>query len=411
MKKHLLLLLIISIFHINGTIGQSSWTKISDPGKNLNIVTKTTGFTYFNEPLGSHGNKYTLQKSTDGNRTFNTIKSKSGDMGCYSITAMHFTDSINGFFAENCQGLNSIYKTDDGGQTWLYDGNGGHGVNSMCYLNDSSKYLTFFADDSKTSFFLKNYTIVYTSKKYFFDNSNYQNHLTKIKFINDSTGFIICADTLNNAVILKTTNHGYDWSEKKVINNIIFNDISFVSDSIGFVVGSAGNILKSIDCGENWQIISSNTTHNLYSIDFFNDSEGYVVGQTGKILKTQNQGKSWNSLSFINSNDLIYVRAFKDKSVYVNDIKGSLYFTDEDINTKINENIKIHAQPNPANDFVTFLIPETFKNYQISLYNLYGNKILTTNKNILNVVNLVPGIYIATITTEKFTYSLKIVKK
>lgn len=187
--------------------------------------------------------------------------------------------------------------------------------------------LFFFPGAGNNSYLKKNGTTIFTTKKYIFTKDNYQypNNTTKIKFVNDSTGFIICKDTLDNAVILKTTNFGNNWTEKKSLNNNSFKDIYFVSDSVGFVVGTNGCILRTNDIGNNWESINSNTSNCLNSIDFSNDSIGHIVGSSGELLITQNQGLTWSSEPFSNSLDLIYVRTFYNGNIYINDNNGNLY--------------------------------------------------------------------------------------
>ena len=76
MKRRHFLILLLTLICITRVNGQTNWSIISQPGKDLIIVNQTTGYSCINETVGSHGRKYTLKKSTDGFRTFNTIKTK-----------------------------------------------------------------------------------------------------------------------------------------------------------------------------------------------------------------------------------------------------------------------------------------------------------------------------------------------
>jgi photosystem II stability/assembly factor-like uncharacterized protein len=410
--RHLLFLLFIQ-FYITEFKGQANWSIISQPGENLIIVNQTTGYTFKNEAVGSHGYKYTLKKSTDGFQSFSTIKSETGDFGCYMLDELYFIDADTGFIGIMCQGLVSIHKTIDGGQTWTQSSLGGTYGLSMDFLSLNNGYYSYRPGGGNNSYLKKNENIIYTTNKYILTKDNYQLPLTttKIKFLNDSIGFIICKDTLNNAVILKTTNFGYSWVEKKNINNNLFKDIYFTSDSIGFVVGTNGCILRTNDFGENWQTITSNTINNLNSIDFANDNTGYIVGDNGEILKTQNLGLNWSSEHFNNSSDLIYVRSFLNGNVFINDNNGNLYNNQVNSIIKIDSNDNLIVQPNPTSDYINILISPEMKNYKICLFNMLGEKLLTTTENQINLERINYGEYIIMITTENQIYHSKIIKQ
>lgn len=82
--------------------------------------------------------------------------------------------------------------------------------------------------------------------------------LSRLYFINDSTGFAISSNTTtnNNRIIIidKTTDYGQNWTKslldwnvpKKVGNG--YSDIAFVNDSIGYVL-CGNNILRTTDGG------------------------------------------------------------------------------------------------------------------------------------------------------------------
>jgi len=413
MKRRHFLILLLTLICITRVNGQTNWSIISQTGKDFIIVNQTTGYSFINETVGSHGMKYTLKKSTDGFQTFNTIKTKTGDFGCYSLDEMFYIDADTGFIAELCQGLTSIYKTVDGGQTWTETGFGGTYGLSLCFLNGTNGYYSFFPGAGNDSYLMKNGSIMFTTKKYIFTKDNYQypNNTTKIKFINDSTGFIICKDSLDNAVILKTTNFGNNWTEKKSLNNNSFKDIYFVSDSVGFVVGTNGYIIRTNDYGNNWASINSNTSNCLNSIDFLSDSIGYIVGNSGELLKTQNQGLTWSSETFSNSSDLIYVRTFYNGNIYINDNNGNLY--SNNINSIASQNTieDILIYPNPTNDFLSIVIPSSIRSYEIILYNIKGDKILTTNADFINLGSMNPGVYLIKIVAKNQIYEKRIIKQ
>lgn len=69
----------------------------------------------------------------------------------------------------------------------------------------------------------------------------------------------------------------------------------YFSDSlIGWIVGSSGTILHTIDGGETWISQDSSTFDNLYALDFVDNKHGWVVGDNSTILYTNNGGVTWN---------------------------------------------------------------------------------------------------------------------
>ncbi len=74
-------------------------------------------------------------------------------------------------------------------------------------------------------------------------------------------------------------------------NNI--NDIYFLDDNYGFVVGMNGLILKTTDGMESWENIINVTEKTLTSVHFINYNKGAVVGNEGAVFITTDGGNSW----------------------------------------------------------------------------------------------------------------------
>lgn len=91
----------------------------------------------------------------------------------------------------------------------------------------------------------------------------------------------------NFAQVIKQTS-GTNWSLYSVF---------FVNDSIGFVSGDAGTILKTTDGGENWNLTILDTTTTLRDIFFINSKIGFAVGDFTRFYKTTDGGNSWNFIA------------------------------------------------------------------------------------------------------------------
>lgn len=113
--------------------------------------------------------------------------------------------------------------------------------------------------------------------------------LFKINFQDALTGYIVGSKGL----ILKTIDGGSNW--KKMMNNTknLLFDIAFVSETRGFIVGWNGVVMVTNDRGENWQLLPKFSRKYLKSIDF-NKKIGIIVGGSGSIFRTEDAGESWD---------------------------------------------------------------------------------------------------------------------
>jgi len=96
-------------------------------------------------------------------------------------------------------------------------------------------------------------------------------------------------------VVVRTVNGGTSWTEHYtgMKNNW---DIQFLTNELGFIVGSEGTegkILKTTNSGVNWSAIKSTTEAVFSSIFFINQQKGWVGSNEGKIFYTTNSGTDW----------------------------------------------------------------------------------------------------------------------
>jgi hypothetical protein len=83
---------------------------------------------------------------------------------------------------------------------------------------------------------------------------------------------------------------GLNWAYVQCCPGGLQGTFSFPSQNIGYSAGY-GKIYKSTNQGNNWFDISAFFTNIVYyDIEFFNDSIGFCVGDQGTILKTTNGG-------------------------------------------------------------------------------------------------------------------------
>lgn len=114
--------------------------------------------------------------------------------------------------------------------------------------------------------------------------------LNGMHFINASTGFIGCADT-----ILKTTNGGLNWTPIPLgvtasVNNIFALDANHI-----YAPSSSGNLYVTINGGANW-VKDSTGSGTLYDVNFIDASTGFVCGSSGAVRLTINGGANWTNV-------------------------------------------------------------------------------------------------------------------
>ena len=74
-----------------------------------------------------------------------------------------------------------------------------------------------------------------------------------------------------------------------------FNDIHFINNQEGWVVGNSGIIGYTIDGGANWNTQTNPDTQDrsLYGVFFLDANNGWAVSNGGLILHTTNGGTNW----------------------------------------------------------------------------------------------------------------------
>jgi len=213
----------------------------------VHFPTQDTGYV-----VGYYG---TILKTIDGGTNWNSLNSGT----TVNLNSVHFVTNQKGF-AVGDSGL--ILKTINGGITWNID------------------------------------TI----------NLNYQ--FNEIYFINSSIGFIVGKKTAPNPIILKTTNSGANWNNAIIIDSNSISsgygitNIHFPTTDTGYAVFRSG-VIKSIDGGDNWSIITSsqNPADSVFPFSilescYFTDANtGYIAGWYNPALwKTSDGGNYWTDL-------------------------------------------------------------------------------------------------------------------
>lgn len=129
-------------------------------------------------------------------------------------------------------------------------------------------------------------------------------NLNDVRFINDNTGFIVG----NSGAFIRTNNSGANWIYKSVSDTSI-NTLEVIGNEIHVAGGKYGIhnrrlYFKSTNLGLSFTNLTSATILNssdnesvITSIAFTDMNTGYISDINGKIYKTSNGGLSWFALN------------------------------------------------------------------------------------------------------------------
>jgi len=149
--------------------------------------------------------------------------------------------------------------------------------------------------------------------------------LYDILFLNEEKGFVVGSDGL----ILTTLNSGQKWKRIRSRSEETLYNINMITNEIGFIVGRNGTLLKTLDSGNSWEIKNSNSIKYLKSIDFNSAQIGIAVGGNGTILRTENLGEEWNKLVSVTSRGLNRVKFLSEQSVIIIGNAGTILISSD----------------------------------------------------------------------------------
>jgi len=195
-----------------------------------------------------------------------------------------------------------------------------------------------------------------------------------VYFMDADTGYIVGGSW--GALILKTTDGGYNWVNQFAPNSAWLSSVQFIDSETGYAVGDG--IYKTTNGGTDW-LEQDSQLGGGYSVHFPVSDTGYIVGVNGKILKTTNGG------SYVGVND--HPQTANTLNIY----------------------------PNPASDKITIEIPEISHQSYLSIYNLSGQELFEQNisqaKTVIDISTLPAGIIFIKVLGDKTVQTGKIIKQ
>ncbi len=392
---------ILSILIFSFTINSQWFQQNSEVTVQLNSVF----FTDQNTGIAA-GDSGKVLRTTDAGTTWNsnTVLSPS-----ISYKSIYFYDQNTGYIAGSIIILGTssdiearIIKTTNGGQSWfssLIDSN--YTLMSVYFMNPNTGFAAGGYSALGPNSFLKttnagiNWSLSSLGQRYLFD----------IKFKDAFTGYVTAY-----GFIYKSTDMGANWNPFTVIPNVsVYTSMNFIDANLGFMTGgnrpeqdSAGYIYRTVNGGNNWNVVYSDHKGLLNDVKFVSSNTGFVLGANdyylpytapSRILKTTNSGNNW----FI---DTVFTDVIGLSSIfftgtltgYVVGSNGAILKTTTGgnpigivpISKDIPKQFSLSQNyPNPFNPVTTikFDIPKESK-VKISVFDILGNEIQTlVNEN------------------------------
>jgi len=200
-----------------------------------------------------------------------------------------------------------------------------------------------------------------------------------------------------------------------------FNDIHFINDQEGWVVGNVGVIGRTTNGGATWVTLTNPDpqSRSLYGVFFLNSNEGWAVGGNGAILHTSNGGTTWTVQTVPGlspSAFLIGVHFTSPTNGYVVGngeviIKYTQLTSIEDMDLQ-----KVKVFPNPAGDvlYISGLPPGTC---YLTLSDMAGRTVHSIEGAAqrgevqIRISHLKPGVYLVKMQINEMVITRKIVKQ
>lgn len=297
MRKHLhkIFFILISFLFLSGFtyyyIANQYWYQQTMPDlgsvqlTDIQFLDSLNGFACTNGTSSTDG--YIL-KTTNGGDNWNIVLQRFNT----SFNTLGFLDKDFGYV---CSTPDSLFKTTDGGNSWLGNSLGEIFSKNMSVLNKDTLWLSTDSDITGGVFVTTNGGTNWVRKF----NETAQNPL-KIKMLNSATGFIARSGTINS-YLRKTTDGGNTWN--LISGATGFGQMHF-TDSLTGWKNVSGNLEKTTDGGQNWvrvfNLYFGNTTHQILDFKVLSKDTiwgvgGYILTSNGRALvyKSTNGGTNW----------------------------------------------------------------------------------------------------------------------
>lgn len=332
-------------------------------------------------------------------------------MGCCSLGNPVALNDATVYVTHNFQGIYTILKTADAGNTWqnLSTSNLNFNVVESVLLGLDDVLVTGGMYGSNEALAMRirpqGVDTLFSSSLHYGENS-------RICFPNNQLGFVSVVDTAGTVRLMRTSDGGNSWANTLSIGLGNFLSIDFPNAFTGYAGGSNGTFYKTTDAGLTWNSVPINGPISSNQIEFINADTGYVATANGLLMRTFDGGQNWSSEVVDSAANLIYLKVINTEQIYVQRDDYALfkrnYATATDDSQLLSAQIK--AYPIPTTGRVDFDLPQGFILKSYALYNLEGKLLLQGDGNLVDLSDQSNGIYYLRMETNKGTQALKLIK-
>ncbi len=273
----------------NGTILKSNDRGLTWNPQTSGVTTLLNDIDFVGSDTGyAVGRAGLMLNTTDGGLTWNSVAT-----GVTSnIAALDFVSGLVGMIAGDA---GVVKRTSDGGQSWTsLPFSTYYPMMDIKFKNKQVGYLLSNFDFYKTTDGGLNWHIVGGT-------------MESVKYLNDTTLIAVGDDNVS-----KSTDGGLNWKVTHPINSIHWYDCAFPSQDTGYICGTSGKIMKTLDGGNTYSQQTTNAPANSYffGMHFFTKNKGIAVGSDYMISRTNNGGQTWTTVNSSSSNTYSYYDVF-----------------------------------------------------------------------------------------------------
>ncbi len=236
--------------------------------------------------------------------------------GQKALRAISFPDSLHGWMVGQLfdgNDLSYILYTKDGGETWQEQ------ISAF-----PSRLIDVHFKDSLNGFIIGGNELQHTTD----GGKNWIE--TDLTGIAEGKRFFVCLEFVDSVAwilgeegrLLKSTDEGYTWEDQDPLpSSIYYTSIDFINQDTGVVVGGGSrqeNILQTFDGGVSWEERKTDLEYGDMLLDVFyaDDTTVFATGRGGNVVRSQDAGYTWNGVAQLISPGLRYL------------YNASLYFED-----------------------------------------------------------------------------------
>ncbi len=283
----------------------------------INVNSNLYNAQFLSDKIGYINGENILLKTTDSGESWFKVNFPSAEPYNY-LSKMTFITTDVGFIYGND---GKLYKTNDGGKTWLYNNLGFSDINDIKFFDENNGLLCL---NSKSFLKTNDGGLSWEQISIDFSELKYNTKFVKLALIDSQIAYAIS----NDGEIIKTEDAGVTWVFLNKAITSYPTDFKFTDKNTGYLLSGFnwGYIYKTTDGGITWSKIDFERVGSLAftSMSFFNDDKAVIVGHGEGFGSSSENGHVIYNADFSN-NQLEIQSSLKGAATYVSmDFSGNL---------------------------------------------------------------------------------------